>query len=285
MKKLYLIFIVLFLAVYAYCGEFSFAVLNVGQGLNIVCQSPDGKTLIYDCGTSDYNNTDFEQNKFCFDRVTKPYLEKIGAKEIEYALLSHTNTDHYTGYLRALELYKINNFYHNGRGDKNRNYRLLSELVISKKINAKYIDEGFSFDLGKEVKCEVLAPMKNYNFRDHDENSIMMKITYNKISFLLTGDTGSEAEKYIVQKYGNRLKSNVLVCAGHGTKYATEDAFLSNVMPKYALISCGKNNPYHLPHLSLIKRLEKYGAEILRTDTKGSIVLTAKDGKITVKSQ
>lgn len=282
MKKIYTVLALLFLAVYAYCGDFSLAVLNVGQGLSVAVQSPEGKNMVFDCGTSDYNEIDFNRNKQAASGVTEKYLKKIGAKKIDLLVLSHPHTDHYIGMENLIADFNIDNFYYNGKNDRNKNYKSLLQTVTAKKINARIVYEGVTYNLGKEVKCEFLAPLLNFNFNDQDENSNVAKITYKNQTFLLTGDLGQAAEPYLVQRYGKKLAANVLVCGGHGTKYSSTDNFLNMVRPKYAIISCGKNNPYHLPHPSLLKRLAKYGADILRTDTQGNVVLTVKDGKILV---
>ena len=284
MKKYILTFIFIIIAVCARCGDFSLAVLDVGQGLCVTVQSPNGQTLVYDCGTSDWNDTDFDKNSLSFDNVLQPYLKKTGAKKIDYMVLSHPHTDHYTGLLKALDIYSISKFIYNGRYYRNKNYSDLLSLIQAKKISYTVACENYKFNMGEDTHCVCLAPLDNFEFEDPDNNSIVLKITYKNINFLLTGDLGQEAEPYLIQKQKNALKSQVLVCGGHGTKYSSTDNFLSAVNPKYAVISCGKDNPYHLPHAPLLKRLEKHGAEILRTDTKGNIIFTVSEkGILTVK--
>ena len=277
-NKTIIILFALLLSVCAYCENFSFAMLDVGQGLNIVVIN-DGKALIYDCGTSDFNNTNFEMNKYCFDNVTKPYLDKNNIKEIEYVVLSHPQTDHYIGFLNGLELFKVNNLFHNGRNSSNRNYKELVNLVSYKNIKCEQVFNGKKFRLG-DAECEVLGPFANLDFKEPDENSVVLKITYNKKTFLLAGDISEKSEYYYVKNYGKALKSDVYVVAGHGTKYSSSQSFLDSVSPDYALISCGVNNQYHLPHPTLLKRLRNYN--ILGTYMNGNVVFKVVNDKIEV---
>jgi len=64
----------------------------------------------------------------------------------------------------------------------------------------------------------------------------------------------------------------------HGSAYGTADAFLAEVRPRYAIISVGRHNLFGHPAPSTIERLERFGAQIYRTDQNGAIVVTT-DGR------
>ena len=48
--------------------------------------------------------------------------------------------------------------------------------------------------------------------------------------------------------------------------------FLREVLPSYAIISCGKGNAYGHPSESVLSRLRDAGAVVFRTDLHGDIV-------------
>ena len=54
--------------------------------------------------------------------------------------------------------------------------------------------------------------------------------------------------------------------------------FLWNVMPAYAVISCGRNNDYGHPHEEPLSRLEDAEVTVYRTDLLGTVVAVS-DGK------
>jgi len=58
----------------------------------------------------------------------------------------------------------------------------------------------------------------------------------------------------------------------HGSGSSTTYPFLREIMPKYAVISCGKNNPYGHPHESALSKFRDAGTEVWRTDEKGDIM-------------
>jgi competence protein ComEC len=101
----------------------------------------------------------------------------------------------------------------------------------------------------------------------------VVRLEYKNVSFLFTGDIGTEAEKFYMQEYGPKISSTVLKVAHHGGKNTTSADFLNYVQPEIAIISCGRNNPFGHPSKETIERLGKTGTEIYRTDQKGTITI------------
>lgn len=55
---------------------------------------------------------------------------------------------------------------------------------------------------------------------------------------------------------------------------SSSDEFIQKVSHNIAVISCGENNSYGHPDESTIDTLNKYDAEIYRTDESGTVVVT-----------
>jgi competence protein ComEC len=108
--------------------------------------------------------------------------------------------------------------------------------------------------------------------------SIVCKLVYGGISFLLTGDAEKEAESCIARSYGSFLRSDVLKVAHHGSDSGTSAEFLRAVRPELALISAGLHNRFGHPSPALLYRLHAAGARITRTDAHGAVLL-ASDGR------
>ena len=101
-----------------------------------------------------------------------------------------------------------------------------------------------------------------------------MKITYGETSFLLTGDAERGAEQDILEA-GYDISATVLKVGHHGSDTSTTYPFLYEIMPDYAVISCGRNNTYGHPHDNLLSRLRDADVTLLRTDMQGTIVCTS----------
>jgi competence protein ComEC len=89
---------------------------------------------------------------------------------------------------------------------------------------------------------------------DINNNTSVLRLEWDKVSFLLTSDIAEDAEKYLLQNRAN-LRSSVLKVAHHGSRGSTCDSFLAAVHPSAAVISAGEGNRFGHPHREIIDRL------------------------------
>ncbi|MGB9808681.1 MAG: ComEC/Rec2 family competence protein, partial [Caldanaerobacter sp.] len=114
-------------------------------------------------------------------------------------------------------------------------------------------------------------------YEDLNNYSAVIKITYGDTAFLFTGDAEKESEREMLAENYN-LKADVLKVGHHGSSSSSSWSFLKEVRPKYAVISCGKNNEYGHPHRETLEKLSELGITVYRTDECGTIVAVS-DGK------
>lgn len=95
---------------------------------------------------------------------------------------------------------------------------------------------------------------------------------------LFTGDAEKSVEGALKDKYGSKLKADVLKVGHHGSATSSIWQFVNEVKPKYALISCGPFGIYNHPNKDTVGRLQKVGAKVLTTYDHGNITVTT-DGK------
>jgi competence protein ComEC len=150
-------------------------------------------------------------------------------------------------------------------------------LIDQKNISYKVAERGQTINLDPRIKIEVLSPPVTPFPDDLNQNSIVLKVTYDKVSFLLMGDAGQEAENSLLSA-GYDLKSNILKVAHHGSSSASSPAFLAAVKPAVSIIEVGAGNDYGHPSQKTLNALEKIGSKIYRTDRNGNIVVTT-DGQ------
>ena len=94
---------------------------------------------------------------------------------------------------------------------------------------------------------------------------------------LFTGDAEWDEEHDLVEA-GVDLQSDILKVCHHGSNSSSSYVFLREVQPKYAVISVGKDNKYGHPAAEVLERLRDVGAEIMRTDEAGTIIMVS-DGE------
>lgn len=142
-----------------------------------------------------------------------------------------------------------------------------------------YLDRETYFDIIWPEKEQISENVLN-------NNSIVAKLNYKKISILFTGDIEEIAEKQIIKKWGNKLQANILKIAHHGSKSSTIQEFVDLVKPQIALIGVGEKNTFGHPNSGVLARLKNIGTKVLRTDNLGEISITInKKGKIKMRTQ
>lgn len=67
-----------------------------------------------------------------------------------------------------------------------------------------------------------------------------------------------------------------------GSNTSSSEKFLNQVKPTYSIIMTGKNNSYGLPKDTILKRLEKIGSKIYRTDEIGTIEIISNGENIEI---
>ena len=108
----------------------------------------------------------------------------------------------------------------------------------------------------------------------------MLQVTYGEYSFLLTGDAGKDAEEGFLSQV---QPVTVLKAGHHGSDTSSTEAFLQKAQPEYVVISVGAGNSYGHPSPAMLERLDE-NCQVLRTDEKGSIVFTVKEGELHVST-
>ncbi|HLR34098.1 MAG TPA: ComEC/Rec2 family competence protein, partial [Tissierellales bacterium] len=245
-------------------GELEVHYIDIGQGDSIFIQLPNGETILIDGGPRTNS------------KILVNYLEELGVENINYLVATHPHEDHIGGLPNVIRNFKVDKIY---MPDKTANTAIFEEFLLEikeKDVEVNTVSGGDVLIEGDGLKYEVMAPNEE-KYSNTNDYSIVTKITYKNNSFLFTGDAEKTSEKEIIEK-GYKLSSDVLKVGHHGSSTSTSEDFLKNVQPKYGVISCEKGNEYGHPHKEIIKILENYGVEILRTDELGTIVMTS-DGK------
>ena len=237
--------------------------LNCGQGDSIFIELPDGRCMLIDSSTPDFSKTlvDFIKNR--------------GYKKIDHLVATHPHIDHIGSMADVIENFDIGTFYTIERAYSTNTYSKMLKAIEKEKCETVYIKKGTEI-LGGSVKCTVLSPDDSDYIRLNNSSAVL-KIEYNEVSFLLSGDAEAAAEKNMIAS-GANLKSDILKIGHHGSISSTTQSYLEAVNPKIAIISVGKDNVYGYPSNYVINIIKSSGAKLYRTDTDGNIIVTT-DGK------
>lgn len=235
--------------------------LDVGQGDSalVIC---DGHAMLIDGGTHEYSS-----------RIVA-YLKKLGIQHLDYIIASHAHNDHSGGLSGALNVCTVGQVYSSVTEHDSDAFNDLVKYTEKQHKTVEKLTAGDNFTLGSST-VNVLSPSHYYD--DHNNDSLVLKITYGNTSFLFTGDANHDAERDILDTQED-VSAAVLKVGHHGSDNASSYAFLREVMPAYAVISCGEENSYGHPTEAVLSRLRDAETEVYRTDLHGTIVCTS-DGQ------
>ncbi len=237
------------------------AFLDIGQGDAIWIQAPNGKELLIDAGPDQSVLEILGKEKSFFDNT------------IDMILATHSDKDHIGGFPYVFDRYKIPLVIESEISSPTITDKTFTERVTTESSDRLLVRTGERIILDPKygVVIDVLFPDQNTTGWETNEASVVVKITYGTTSFLLTGDSPSEVEQFLVKTYGEQLQSNVLKLGHHGSKTSSSIEFLETVQPSIAIVSAGLGNKYGHPHEEVIERAEDVHAQILETSQLGTI--------------
>jgi beta-lactamase superfamily II metal-dependent hydrolase len=200
------------------------------------------------------------------------YLKNQGVKSLDLVIGTHPHADHIGGLINVLDVIPVKEVIDPGVVHTTKTFEDYLTLIDKKDIKFTEGRAGMSRDLGNGALMDILHPTSPSSSHLNDA-SIVVKITFGQISFMLTGDAEKASEDQMLKRKED-LKSTILKVGHHGSKTSTTPAFLSSVSPKVAVIMCGKDNKYGHPHDETLKKLADAKVDIYRTDVHGTIVIT-----------
>lgn len=241
------------------------AFLDVGQGDAIWIQAPNGKELLVDTGPGQAVVTELSKLKNFFDRT------------IDVVLLTHTDSDHIGGIPEVFKRYHVPLVVTSEVSSPTLIHKTSQEFIQQEKSNRLIarMGERIVLDSRSGVVVDILFPDYSTENWETNEASIIVKVTYGDISFLLTGDAPTEVEDYLVNSYGDQLQSTVLKLGHHGSKTSTSARFLETVQPEIAIVSAGLGNRYGHPSPEVVERITETDKVLLETSRIGTIICTS----------
>lgn len=247
------------------------AFLNVGQGDCAVLTTYDHRAIVID-GGGKYNK---ELGENTGTTILEPYLASQGVTQIDAVFLSHLDSDHSMGILELLNDMSVEGVYVSATKTVDTQMQeQLQEIVEKNQISLYTMKHGDIIRSTALGKMECLFPIyEDQAVESENERSLVLRYVYGDTSVLFTGDL--EAKEELLLERNNLIEeTDILKVSHHGSKTASTESFLQALTPDTAVISCGANNLYGHPHQEVLERLSACGAEILRTDEMGSVVVT-----------
>jgi competence protein ComEC len=244
---LVLVFCVSVLGFYAFRDVSSLKVyfLNIGQGDAIFIEAPYGNQMLIDGGADKAVLRELGKVMPFFDR------------SIDVVMETHPDADHIGGLPAVLNRFDVGVFLEPGVSSDNTIDEEIARIRETKNTESIRAREGMRINLRGGAVFDVLFPNVDVTRFETNTASIVGKLVFGSTTAMFTGDSPQSIEKYLVVRYGERLKSDILKAGHHGSRTSSSREFVESVRPQFVIISAGLNNRYGHPHAEVISLFEE----------------------------
>ena len=204
-------------------------------------------------------------------------------------MLTHAHADHVNGLIEALRQYDVRRVLERDFDYDSPFYEAWRRAVEDEGAEVIQAQSEQVIAFGDGVSLEVVSPPSRLlrgTPSDVDNASVVLRLVYGEISFLLTGDMFRDAETALVTRDAP-IDSDVLKVGHHGSRTSTSSAFLDAVSPAIAVVSAGKDNRFGHPHTETIENLRQHMPEdmIFLTMDTGTIEFVTDGKQLEVKTK
>jgi competence protein ComEC len=204
--------------------------LSVGHGGCAVIETPDGRCLMYDAGST--------VGPAVARRTVAPYLWHRGVRRIDELFVSHADADHFNGVAELVRRFPVGqvtltpSFADKPAADVAATLEALDRAGVPRRIAST----GDRFTAG-EVELEVLHPPPSGPPGVENERSLVLHVRYKGRSLLLTGDLEKTGAAWVLDR--PPVRCDVLMAPHHGSRAALPRRLVEWAAPGLVVVSRG----------------------------------------------
>ncbi|MBI1754584.1 MAG: ComEC/Rec2 family competence protein [Acidobacteria bacterium] len=245
----------------------SLEAVDVGQGDALLLRVPGGEATLIDTGPSPWTG-----------RRLARVLSRRGVREPVHLLLTHPHGDHAGGWATLARLWPLSSTVVPviaGEEDPWEAYR-------PKGSDPAGLLRGDAWTRG-EAACSVRWPPQAFRLADANMVSAVLRVTWRDRELWLMGDAMAVQERDLLDLgdpgTGKAPSVHRLLKAGHhGSRNASDPAWLAALRPEVILIPAGLKNRFDHPHEETLAAFRAIGLEPWITGPRCGMRVTAGPG-------
>jgi competence protein ComEC len=245
-------------------GRLHVRFLNVGEGSATLITTPDGRHVLIDGGASPSNLS------AALGRAL-PFRDR----RLELVVLTRLESGYLDGLVPLVGPYRIAQVLQPDAEKETRAYDEWRQRLQAQGIPILQAEPGLRIELGRGAMLDLLGP-------GDAGDPLTLRVAWGQTSFLFS-ELDEEGEARLLAG-GWPIAGAVLRVARQGSASASSPRFLAAVNPLLAVVPVGRDNLHGHP-AAVMERLEGIGAQVLRTDERGTIAVTTDGTRLWVRTE
>ena len=192
--------IIYLLAKDKFSSDLRITVIDVGQGTSTLVRFPGGENMLIDGGG--FSDSSFDTGK----SVIAPFLYHERISKIDTVVLSHPHPDHLLGLIYIINNFNVRQIWKSGLPVDSETFPDWEKAIQLNNIKIYQLSNKSPEKIFNGVRVNVLWPpnysaqeMNNLSYDEVNDSSLVLKITFGKISFLIPGDISADVEKQLIK--------------------------------------------------------------------------------------
>jgi len=230
--------------------------------------TPGGKSLLVDTGKG-YSSAE----------TIRRHMEAVGLSKLDAVVITHPHIDHVGGLSYLKTSVDVRQIY---SPVDERALKLKNSSSAGRETPITRIQAGDMISMDPSVRIQILAPGNGWIPENPaNDDTIVMRLVYGMISFLLMGDAERPAEIKIIRQFGPLLSATVVKVGHHGSKTSSILPLVRRVTGRgraIAVVSAGERNGFGHPDRDVMRRWARRNALLHLTSRSGALLIQT-DGK------
>ncbi len=238
--------------------------LDVGDGDCTLIRSPEGRTILLDTGSASASSSVLDA------------LKQRNVRTIDLLILTSPEETCIGGVpaLLGSEI-TVSRIWDNAVADSGPARREALEAIRRRHIVSSTANSGDTIQVGEMLFVSAIWPPDKGIAAQRD--ALVCRINYGAIAFVFEASATANAERDLVSQAWPQIEctgpcTDMIVQTATRAEETPTPEMLRRAAPAVAVISCG---PDSQPAQATLHRLQAAGAAVWRTDTQGTITITA----------